>query len=817
MPLLSLADWCSATASDSDKTKALAACLERCAQDGGGEIRIPAGRWPAGELRLASNVALRLDRGAQVLGGVVVENVQDVGVFGEDLSCCVDRLRCSRVERLRLEGFSGRAAAFAHCRGGVVRHLKLHEGQQRQGEGSALWLRYCHDFDLADLDLASNDDVFCIKNEASNIALRRSVLRGHLAAAYKIGTETQGVIKGITFEDSVIYHSDRAALSLEAVDGTHLRQVRIDNIRMVNVAAPLFVRLGNRDRWAAGVGSISGVSISRIDAIGMDLDEGYGSSITGIPGHPVRDITLSQIRLTYRGGGSRELACRTPPEGENLYPEYDMFGKLPAYGLYCRHVAGLVLRDVVLRFAEMDLRPALVCDDVEGLELDRFDAQAWPAARYTMRNDRGATHYVFPDDRPAGEPSIELRDARRVSIANSLAAFGVPMLRVRGGQSADISLRNVDLSHAAQPAVLVGQDVGAPIASDAPLVVGRVPPPVATAQEGRKACPSGRPAISLRRAGGHVSSHASLLAAVASAGDGDTIVVGDGRLELAPGEYPILIDKPGLTIRSEHGPAATQLVAIGANEALVADYDRSDLAASRSVSLLAVEADRVTIQGLTLSGALHNVLVANASECTIRDNHFDFAKRWHVWLRGGRGHRIADNRSRAAVTAIVKMDGCERCVIRGHASQEDSAGFRLTGCAGCRIEDCRFDGVSWWAVMLEAGCRDNVVARCQFLQGRMCGIQVRESRGTSVETSLFRGHKCEAILVDRAASDVRISRNRFEGNRGLAVSNETAQSVDAAANWWGSPAGPSGAGSGDGDMVDANVVWRPWLAELPWR
>ena len=46
-----------------------------------------------------------------------------------------------------------------------------------------------------------------------------------------------------------------------------------------------------------------------------------------------------------------------------------MFGTLPAYGFYCRHVKGLSLRNIETAFLQDDERPALVCDDVEGLEL----------------------------------------------------------------------------------------------------------------------------------------------------------------------------------------------------------------------------------------------------------------------------------------------------------------------------------------------------------------------------------------------------------------------------------------------------------------
>ena len=116
-------------------------------------------------------------------------------------------------------------------------------------------------------------------------------------------------------------------------------------------------------------------------------------SICGIPGHPVEGVTLSDIHVTFPGGGTREEAARRDlPELEDQYPEYFMFGVLPAYGLYARHVRGLTLDNVRLELASPDLAPAVTCDDVEDLEISGLKADgtadcrvADPAASDTRR------------------------------------------------------------------------------------------------------------------------------------------------------------------------------------------------------------------------------------------------------------------------------------------------------------------------------------------------------------------------------------------------------------------------------------------------
>ena len=75
-------------------------------------------------------------------------------------------------------------------------------------------------------------------------------------------------------------------------------------------------------------------------------------SITGIPGHPVENVSLNQVMIEYQGGGAPGTAERAIPELPDEYPDADMFGELPAYGSYVSprpgpHAAGHAL----------DLRP----------------------------------------------------------------------------------------------------------------------------------------------------------------------------------------------------------------------------------------------------------------------------------------------------------------------------------------------------------------------------------------------------------------------------------------------------------------------------
>src|SRR5438874_3159002 len=62
------------------------------------------------------------------------------------------------------------------------------------------------------------------------------------------------------------------------------------------------------------------------------------------------------------------------PEMPREYPEPSLFGVLPAYGIYARHVKGLTVENVSLRFKVEDERPAVVLDDVDGATFQGFTA-----------------------------------------------------------------------------------------------------------------------------------------------------------------------------------------------------------------------------------------------------------------------------------------------------------------------------------------------------------------------------------------------------------------------------------------------------------
>lgn len=164
-------------------------------------------------------------------------------------------------------------------------------------------------------------------------------------------------------------------MALETVDGGILEDVAISNITMRDIiSAPIFMRLGSRMRGPAGVpvGVLRRVIVSNI--VVSNCAAYLGSLISGIPGHPVENIKVSDVYVQHQGGGTREQAARVPPENENAYPEPGMFGAMPSHGFFIRHAKGVELSNIEIETIKEEQRPFIVMNGVENVDLFRIRA-----------------------------------------------------------------------------------------------------------------------------------------------------------------------------------------------------------------------------------------------------------------------------------------------------------------------------------------------------------------------------------------------------------------------------------------------------------
>jgi len=191
----------------------------------------------------------------------------------------------------------------------------------------------------------------------------------------KMGTESNGGFKGITISNCVFQNC--RGLALETVDGAQLEDITISNITMRDIGnSPIFLRLGARMRGPkdAAVGNLRRILISNVTV--YNADSHFASMIVGIPGHPIEDVKLNNIRIYYRQIDSPAVRIqKNVAEYIHDYPEPQRFGVLPVYGFFIRHAKNIELNNVEVSFLGQETRPAMILEDIQGVSLMNFKAQ----------------------------------------------------------------------------------------------------------------------------------------------------------------------------------------------------------------------------------------------------------------------------------------------------------------------------------------------------------------------------------------------------------------------------------------------------------
>jgi polygalacturonase len=189
----------------------------------------------------------------------------------------------------------------------------------------------------------------------------------HPTGRIKLGTESNGGFKNIAISNCVFEGCQ--GLALESEDGAILEDIAITNITMRDItSAPIFIRLGSRLRGPKGteVGAIRRILISNI--VCSNAISEFGCILSGIPSHPIEDVTITNLYMQHRGGSTKEQAALVPPEKEAAYPEPEMFGAMPSQGFFIRHAKNIDISNLRIVAASPDERPAFVLQDVDGAE-----------------------------------------------------------------------------------------------------------------------------------------------------------------------------------------------------------------------------------------------------------------------------------------------------------------------------------------------------------------------------------------------------------------------------------------------------------------
>ena len=231
-------------------------------------------------------------------------------------------------------------------------------------------------------NVRSEDDGICLKSIGArglqNILLENNRIHCFRANAIKLGSSTRGPVSGVVIRGNKITYAKYAGLVLASVDGSVVKDIRVEDLEMENVGQPIFIRLGNR----GALGSIDGISIERLTARATNPDNGPACVIAGIPEARIKNVRIANSRIEMPGGMNRIPGM--PPEKERLYPQSNMFTNIPGYAFFVRHADGVVLENVTISKLASDARPWLSIVDAEVKEIGCNDIGLLPSAKVTI-------------------------------------------------------------------------------------------------------------------------------------------------------------------------------------------------------------------------------------------------------------------------------------------------------------------------------------------------------------------------------------------------------------------------------------------------
>jgi polygalacturonase len=198
----------------------------------------------------------------------------------------------------------------------------------------------------------------------------------------KFGTESNGGFKNVVVSNCTFRNCK--GIAIECVDGGILENISINNITMYNVDDyPVYITLGDRLR-DPNPGKSRGKNIFISNVVAYVNDSLSGIHITGTPTSYLENIRLSNIRILFKGGGKKSDGLTNFPELGKDYPEVGAIASLnqnipvvnvPSYGIYARHVKNLEIDNLTVDCIKEDQRPAMICIDVDGLEIEKFKAK----------------------------------------------------------------------------------------------------------------------------------------------------------------------------------------------------------------------------------------------------------------------------------------------------------------------------------------------------------------------------------------------------------------------------------------------------------
>lgn len=392
-------------------TAAINKAVEACAQAGGGQVRFLPGRYLSATVHLRSHVLLLLEPGATLVGSpdpnsyqyptlpefmpearwgkwhralILADGQEDIGIAGGGVIDGNKVFDPKGEERMR----GPHTFAFVNCKNVTVRdvsfvdsanyaiffHISEHvdiRNVKFVGGWDGVHFRGapghpCRDVSITDCRFYTGDDSIAGRYW-ENTVISDCIINSSCNGIRLIGPAKHLIIRDCLFYGPGLqpHRSSKrnnmlAGICLQpgAWDRTRgeLDDVLISDIAMTNVTTPF--------HFMTKPGNTAGrITVTRVSATGVYR---AACSVESWAETAFKSVVFRDVDIEFEGGGA---ADQVPSEVKS--PGVDA-RPLPAWGFYARNVDRLTLEDVRLTCRKPDLRPVMICEDVNDLTLDGF-------------------------------------------------------------------------------------------------------------------------------------------------------------------------------------------------------------------------------------------------------------------------------------------------------------------------------------------------------------------------------------------------------------------------------------------------------------
>jgi polygalacturonase len=412
-------------------TNALNQAIVACSEVGGGHVRVTAGKYLSGTVRLKSNISLVLEKGAEIVGDRDLNQYEHftppngTPVVGGRLEWHRALIMGDGVENVTISGpgvIDGNnvvdPAGEEHIRGphavlfGNSKNILFRDVEIRNAGNYAVLLEFVSDVDAQGINVFGGYDGFhfrgwkdrpcrhvSIKNCEfytgddciagwywSDVMIDNCRLNSSCNGIRLIGPAENLVVRHCSFvgpgrypwrTSGLLNHTSMIAgvcIQPSAWGETEgiVDDVHISDATMENLATPLHIVAKPPSR-------IGRVTIERLSAKGVYR---AAASIESWTKEPISTVEIRDSKLQYDGGfgpildsPAEAAVALLSRQGDEVTAPSENPRPLPAWGLYARRVKSLRLNNVSLDVGKNDTRPAAIFDDIDSLELDRF---VWP-------------------------------------------------------------------------------------------------------------------------------------------------------------------------------------------------------------------------------------------------------------------------------------------------------------------------------------------------------------------------------------------------------------------------------------------------------